>query len=499
MNVCLRCLLIVYVLAIGLFADPARADISNPELERIATEAAKLDSSFRPVVQYFDGDRTVDGYYFVDLYRVNAPNRIEFGGRVLIEEKTGKPVTDEATLRFYSATSDQLPDGIDPSSRLNLNDMDTLGRWYFTLQAYWKSIAAVSLFFIGLFVFRKWVAGLFDRLFRKKGFRIEKISSEAVFVWAFGIQIAGMVLCFIIYPDKFLAVILLTSSLGTLTFWAANRGNMNSEKESDTIWFDTVSENGAVEWDKIAIDDNLRLRLEKIVKIMRDPQKAIAAGVTLPRGMLLYGPPGTGKTVLARVLATESKCAFAYISASDILSKWIGNSEKNVRELFSQARSQIPCIIFIDEIDSLARERGSQDVFGDKVLNQILQEIDGVLGVDGVFVIGATNRPDQVDKAFVRAGRLSIHVEVPLPNLRQREKLFALYSAKFVDAALLDTEQLALKSEGFSPADIKEICSNIMLERFAVDRHEDPISTNEFFEEIVRFRGGRLGSECTSP
>jgi transitional endoplasmic reticulum ATPase len=165
--------------------------------------------------------------------------------------------------------------------------------------------------------------------------------------------------------------------------------------------------------------------------------------------LLLAGPPGTGKTTVAKVLAAQARASFYPISGADVMSKWVGESEANIRRLFQRARDNRPSIVFIDEIDAMAGTRGTIEVH-DTQVNQLLAEIDGVAGQRGLFVIGATNRPDQLDPALLRGGRLSRTVVLGLPDEPARLAILRLHSAR-MPTVDVDLEALAAATEGLSP------------------------------------------------
>jgi transitional endoplasmic reticulum ATPase len=190
--------------------------------------------------------------------------------------------------------------------------------------------------------------------------------------------------------------------------------------------------------------------------------------------LLLTGPPGTGKTTVARVLAAETRCSFYPLSASDITSKWLGESEDNVRRIFERARDNRPSIVFVDEIDAVAGKRGTGWTY-EPLVNELLRQIDGMDSNAGVFVVGATNRADQLDPALLRGGRLSRVIEIPLPDAAGRAKLLALFTAKMpldgVDVALL-----AQQCDGLSGADLQALCQQAAVEALtrADERDEEP-------------------------
>merc|ERR1712176_1328413 len=191
--------------------------------------------------------------------------------------------------------------------------------------------------------------------------------------------------------------------------------------------------------------------------------KYIKFGMSPSKGVLFYGPPGCGKTLLAKAIANEAGANFISIKGPELLTQWFGESEANVRELFDKARAASPCILMFDEMDSIAKTRGSggpgASEAGDRVVNQILTEIDGVGARKNVFVIGATNRPDILDPAVIRPGRLDQLIYIALPDFKSR---LAIVQASLRKAPLdpeVDLEVLARSTHGFSGADISEICT----------------------------------------
>lgn len=222
-----------------------------------------------------------------------------------------------------------------------------------------------------------------------------------------------------------------------------------------------------VTWSDIIIDDELKQELKSVVDLLKDPTTAERYGITVPKGILLNGPPGTGKTTLAKVIANEANLSFFVLQANDVVSKWVGDSEKNLTNLFEEAQRHAPAVIFIDEIDSIAKNRAEGNAqHADALLNHLLQLMDGVVSRKGVYVIGATNRADLVDPALKRGGRLNKTIEVPLPNLEARVALFSLYLAKLPLGAHPDVRALAQVTEGTCAADIREICNQAGLNAF---------------------------------
>ena len=192
------------------------------------------------------------------------------------------------------------------------------------------------------------------------------------------------------------------------------------------------------------------------------PEKFEKFGMAPSKGVLFYGPPGCGKTLLAKAIANECQANFISIKGPELLTMWFGESEANVREIFDKARQSAPCVLFFDELDSIANQRGSSSGDGggaaDRVLNQLLTEMDGMGSKKTVFIIGATNRPDIIDTALMRPGRLDQLIYIPLPDEGSRLSIFKANLRKSPIAADVDLDVLARFTNGFSGADITEIC-----------------------------------------
>jgi transitional endoplasmic reticulum ATPase len=237
-------------------------------------------------------------------------------------------------------------------------------------------------------------------------------------------------------------------------------------------------------WDSLVLPAPVKHQLQQLQAVIEDPEEARRFGVDPPTGLLLAGPPGTGKTSVAKVLAAQAKCSFYPLSGADVISKWVGESEGNIRRIFNRARENRPSIIFIDEIDAIAGSRGSVEVH-DSHVNQLLSEIDGVSGQRGVFVVGATNRPDQLDPALLRGGRLSRTIVLGLPDEPGRVAILRLHTVRMPTVGV-DLEALAAETEGFSPADLKGLCQEAALAAMARDEDGDaPAVTQEDFREAV--------------
>ena len=226
---------------------------------------------------------------------------------------------------------------------------------------------------------------------------------------------------------------------------------------------ETVVEVPTVTWDDIGGLEKVKLELQETVQYPVDhPEKFLKYGMAPSKGVLFYGPPGTGKTLLAKAIANECNANFISIKGPELLTMWFGESEANVRDVFDKARAAAPCVMFFDELDSIAKARGgsSGDAggAGDRVLNQILTEMDGMNTKKNVFIIGATNRPDQIDSALLRPGRLDQLIYIPLPDENSRLQILKANLKKSPVAAEVDLGFLAKQTHGFSGADLTEIC-----------------------------------------
>mmetsp|Transcript_64799 Transcript_64799/g.173691 ORF Transcript_64799/g.173691 Transcript_64799/m.173691 type:complete len:800 (-) Transcript_64799:83-2482(-) len=227
---------------------------------------------------------------------------------------------------------------------------------------------------------------------------------------------------------------------------------------------ETVVEMPNVRWDDIGgYEETKRLLQEMILYPIDHPDKFEKFGMSPSRGVLFYGPPGCGKTLMAKAVATECSANFISVKGPELLTMWFGESESNVRDVFDKARQSAPCVLFFDELDSIATQRGSSlgdaGGAGDRVMNQMLTEMDGVGAKKNVFVVGATNRPELLDDAIMRPGRLDQLIYIPLPDEAARQGIFQAACKKSPIAPNVPMAFLAQLTAGFSGADIQNLCN----------------------------------------
>ena len=255
-----------------------------------------------------------------------------------------------------------------------------------------------------------------------------------------------------------------------------------------------------IRWESIGgLKNAMRVVQENVIEPMRRPEVFRRMGIRAARGLLLHGPPGTGKTLLAKAIANECEANFISIQGPELRSKWYGESEERVRHIFDTARRHAPCIVFFDEVDSLMPARGKAlDSVTDSIVNQFLSEMDGVVATEAVFVIGTTNRPDLIDPALLRPGRFDYRVEVGLPSAPERSQIFAIHLRALPQTQGVDIDVLVAKTEGFSGAEIAEVCRLAAL--FALREvnfaQENPVSQEHLLSALLESeeKRGRDGS-----
>ncbi|MFX1308255.1 MAG: AAA family ATPase, partial [Promethearchaeota archaeon] len=219
-------------------------------------------------------------------------------------------------------------------------------------------------------------------------------------------------------------------------------------------------------WEDIGGLEEAKQQLREVIEWpLKYPELYSHLSSKPPSGILLFGPPGTGKTLLAKALAHESEVNFISVKGPEFLSKWVGESEKAVRETFRKARAASPCIIFFDEIDAIAGMRGrfASSQVTEQVVSQLLTEMDGLIGLKDVILLAATNRPDMLDPALLRSGRFGRHIEIPMPDKDARIEIFKIHLKNKPLAKDVNIEQMAQDLEGYTGADIQAICEEATL------------------------------------
>ena len=240
-----------------------------------------------------------------------------------------------------------------------------------------------------------------------------------------------------------------------------------------------------VTWNDVGGLDDLKAKLREAVEMpLKDPEAFKRMGITPPRGILLYGAPGTGKTLIAKAVATESESNFISIKGPEVMSKWVGESEKAVRMIFKKAKQVSPCIVFLDEIDAIAHRRGGDGDSGvtERVVNQLLTSMDGLESREGVLVIAATNRPDMVDPALLRAGRFDKLLLVPVPDERTRLEILKVHTREMPLDEDVSITELAKEMEGYTGADIEGLCREAALSALRENKKAKQVSMKHFEE-----------------
>jgi len=248
-----------------------------------------------------------------------------------------------------------------------------------------------------------------------------------------------------------------------------------------------------VSFDDVAGLEEAKVEIMEIVDFLKNPKKYTDLGGKIPKGALLVGPPGTGKTLIAKAVAGEAKVPFFSLSGSDFVEMFVGVGASRVRDLFKKAKEKAPCIIFIDEIDAIGRARGKNQFGGgnderENTLNQLLTEMDGFSGNQGVIILAATNRADVLDRALLRAGRFDRQIHVELPDLTEREAIFKVHVKPLKVSKNIDVVMLAKQTPGFSGADIANACNEAAL--IAARRNSKEIVKQDFMDAIDRIVGG---------
>ena len=284
-----------------------------------------------------------------------------------------------------------------------------------------------------------------------------------------------------------------------LLFWFFIMSSGNAQNGNKTMTFGkskarilNPNDKNRVTFDDVAGVDEEKEELEEIVEFLKNPKKFTEMGARIPKGVLLVGQPGTGKTLLAKAVAGEAGVPFFIISGSDFVEMFVGVGASRVRDLFEEAKKKAPCIIFIDEIDAVGRQRGAGLGGGhderEQTLNQLLVEMDGFSANEGVIVLAATNRPDILDKALLRPGRFDRQIVVSNPDVKAREQILEVHSRKKKLADDVDLKTIAKNTSGFSGADLENVLNEAAL--LAARRNLNEIGMQEVEDAMVKVTMG---------
>lgn len=278
--------------------------------------------------------------------------------------------------------------------------------------------------------------------------------------------------------------ILLNIGLIYIMFTMINPNRFTSES-----FLEEVANKNKVNFDDIAGCEEVKKDLKLTVDFLKNPKKYIELGARLPKGIIFYGPPGTGKTLLAKAVAGEAGVPFFSLSGSDFVEMYVGVGAKRVKKLFENARKKAPCIVFIDEIDSVGKKRNSDgNSEREQTINALLKELDGFDRRQGIVVIGATNRLEDLDNALIRPGRFDSHIAIPLPELKDRLRMFKIHSKNKKLAEDVDLNEWAKITMGFSGASIEALLNESILNSIKNNREyitNDDID-NAFYKTVMK-------------
>ena len=260
-----------------------------------------------------------------------------------------------------------------------------------------------------------------------------------------------------------------------------------SEKDANVTGME-IETKPDITYDKIGGLEDQIIEVKETVELpLKEPELFEKIGIDPPKGILLYGPPGTGKTLLAKAVASESEANFISVKGPELLSKWVGESEQGVREVFRKAKQTAPTVIFFDEIDSIASTRSANDSDSGvtkRVVNQLLTEMDGLEELEDVAIIAATNRPDILDAGLMRPGRFDRHIKVDLPNEEARLSIFKVHTEGMPLADDVSLEKLAKQTDGYVGADIEAVCREAAMLTLRNDLDAENVP-NKYFKEAL--------------
>ncbi len=311
-----------------------------------------------------------------------------------------------------------------------------------------------------------------------------KVTEKSESVWMFILSLLtpfGILIIFFIFWFLFMNSGNQANGGGKTMSFGKSRARMLGPTDKNKVTFDDVA----------GVDEE-KEELEEIVEFLRNPKKFTDMGARIPKGVLLVGSPGTGKTLLAKAVAGEANVPFFIISGSDFVEMFVGVGASRVRDLFEEAKKKAPCIIFIDEIDAVGRQRGAGLGGGhderEQTLNQLLVEMDGFSANEGVIVLAATNRPDVLDKALLRPGRFDRQIVVSSPDVKAREQILEVHSRKKKLADDIDLRTIAKNTSGFSGADLENVLNEAAL--LAARRNLKEIGMTEIEDAMVKVTMG---------
>ena len=300
-------------------------------------------------------------------------------------------------------------------------------------------------------------------------------------------QTVGVLLNLLIFFILLLGLIMIVRRSANASGQALNFGRSKAKFQMEA--------NTGIQFDDVAGIEEAKEELQEVVTFLKEPEKFTAIGAKIPRGVLLIGPPGTGKTLLAKAIAGEAAVPFFSISGSEFVEMFVGVGASRVRDLFKKAKENAPCLVFIDEIDAVGRQRGAGIGGGnderEQTLNQLLTEMDGFEGNSGIIVIAATNRPDVLDQALLRPGRFDRQVIVDYPDLQGRLGILEVHArGKKIDSEV-SLEAIARRTPGFSGADLANLLNEAAI--LTARRHKEAVTMLEVNDAVDRIVAGMEG------
>ncbi len=310
------------------------------------------------------------------------------------------------------------------------------------------------------------------------------VTEQSESIWMFILSLLtpfGILIIFLIFWFLFMSGAQGNSGGSKTMSFGKSRARMMNPTDKNKVTFDDVA----------GVDEE-KEELEEIVEFLKNPKKFTDMGARIPKGVLLVGQPGTGKTLLAKAVAGEAGVPFFIISGSDFVEMFVGVGASRVRDLFDEAKKKAPCIVFIDEIDAVGRQRGAGLGGGhderEQTLNQLLVEMDGFSANEGVIVLAATNRPDVLDKALLRPGRFDRQIVVSSPDVKAREQILEVHSRKKKLSIDVDLKTIAKNTSGFSGADLENVLNEAAL--LAARRNLREIGMQEIEDAMVKVTMG---------